>query len=104
MKILCISGRLRANSINTMLLRAVARTAPAGIAISVFDGVAQLPLFNPDLEAAMPQPVQYLHAAVAAADVLIIANPEYALGMSGVMKNTVDCLVAFRHFRANPWR
>jgi chromate reductase, NAD(P)H dehydrogenase (quinone) len=102
MIILCISGSLRANSINTTLLRAVARLAPAGVAVSVFDGVAQLPLFNPDLEAAMPQPVQYLHAAVAAADALIIASPEYAHGISGVMKNTLDWLVSFPPFVDKP--
>jgi chromate reductase, NAD(P)H dehydrogenase (quinone) len=102
MKILCISGSLRANSINTTLLRAAVRLAPAGVAISVFYGVAQLPLFNPDLEAAMPQPVHCLHAAVAASDGLIIASPEYAHGMSGVMKNTLDWLVSFPPFVGKP--
>ncbi len=105
MKILCISGSLRANSINTSLLRAVVRLAPKSIEISVFEGVALLPLFNPDLVSPnfpLPQQVQVLHAAVAAADVLIIASPEYALGMNGVMKNTLDGLVSYPSFVAKP--
>jgi chromate reductase, NAD(P)H dehydrogenase (quinone) len=98
LKILAISGSLRAVSLNSALLRAAARLAPTGVALRVFDGVAALPLFNPDLETRLPPEVVALHAAVADADALVIASPEYAHGVTGVMKNTLDWLVSFEHF------
>ena len=54
MKILGLSGSLRAASINSMLLRAVAKLAPPRMEVSVFRGLGELPLFNPDLEANPP--------------------------------------------------
>ncbi len=52
--ILSLSGSLRAASINSMLLRAAAKLAPVGIEVSIFQGLGELPLFNPDLEAHPP--------------------------------------------------
>ena len=49
MKILAISGSLRAASNNTALLRAVARLAPADISVELFRDLGNLPLFNPDI-------------------------------------------------------
>ena len=51
MKILAISGSLRVASLNSALLRAAARLAPAGINVVVYRGLGDLPLFNPDIEA-----------------------------------------------------
>jgi chromate reductase, NAD(P)H dehydrogenase (quinone) len=98
MKLLGISGSLRDASINSALLRAAARLAPAAVELRVFDGVGALPLFNPDLEAHLPTEVAALHAAVADADALVIASPEYAHGVTGVIKNTLDWLVSFEPF------
>lgn len=95
MNIVAISGSLRATSINSAFCRAAAQLAPSSLRISVFRELAELPLFNPDLEASLPSPVLSLRAAVAAADALIIASPEYAHGISGVMKNALDWLVSF---------
>lgn len=98
MNVLALCGSLRAASINAALLRAAARLAPEGMAIAVFDGLGSLPLFNPDLEPDVPAPVRALHAAVAAADALLIASPEYAHGVTGTVKNALDWLVAFEPF------
>lgn len=98
MKILCLSGSLRAASINAALLRAAVRLAPPEVQLTVFAGVGDLPLFNPDLEAQLPSPVLALHAAVAASDALLIASPEYAHGVTGAIKNTLDWLVGFEPF------
>ena len=87
MKVLALSGSLRAASINTALLRAAVRLAPQGMQVKVFAGVGDLPLFNIDLEASVPRSVATLRAAVDGADALIISSPEYAHGVSGVMKN-----------------
>ncbi|HEY0064708.1 MAG TPA: NADPH-dependent FMN reductase [Telluria sp.] len=98
MNVLGISGSLRQASINSALLRAAQRLVPDGVALTIFDGVGALPLFNPDLEADLPAPVRALHAAVAQADALLIASPEYAHGVTGAIKNTLDWLVSFEPF------
>lgn len=98
MNILGLSGSLRAASINTMLLRATARLAPRDINVSIFKGLGELPLFNPDLEAALPASVVTFHRAVAQADALLFASPEYAHGVAGTIKNALDWLVSFEPF------
>lgn len=102
MKILAVPGSLRAASINAAFCRAAARLAPAGVEVSVFGGLGALPHFNPDLEADPPRPVQEFRSLVAGADALLIASPEYAHGVSGVMKNALDWLVSFEGFVFKP--
>lgn len=63
--------------------------------VSVFSGLGDLPLFNPDLEASPPGSVQSFRSAVLRADALLIASPEYAHGISSAMKNGLDWLVSF---------
>lgn len=96
--ILGLSGSLRAASINSMLLRAAARLAPAEVTVGIFNGRGDLPLFNPDLEADRPAQVASLHRAVAHADAVLIASPEYAHGVTGTIKNALDWLVGFEPF------
>lgn len=98
MRILGISGSLRGASINSALLRAAVRLAPSEVAFTIFPGVGELPLFNPDLETQLPVEVRALHAAVAASDALLVASPEYAHGVSGSIKNALDWLVSFEPF------
>jgi chromate reductase, NAD(P)H dehydrogenase (quinone) len=98
MKVLALSGSLRAASINSMLLRVMARLAPAGISVLVFSGLGELPLFNPDREADCPARVAEFQRLVAESDALIIASPEYAHGVTGSIKNALDWLVGFEAF------
>jgi len=98
MSILAFCGSLRRLSMNAALLRATARLAPPGQRVDIFAGLPALPLFNPDLEADLPRPVRTMHSAVAACDALLIASPEYAHGVSGVLKNALDWLVSFEGF------
>lgn len=102
MRVLAISGSLRAASINSALLRAVRRLAPTGIEVQLFNGLGGLPLFNPDDEGDPPQAVQSFRAQVAAADALLIASPEYAHGFTGAIKNGLDWLVSFEPFTFKP--
>jgi chromate reductase len=91
-KILGISGSLRERSYNTALLRAAAELAPPDADIELFD-LSAIPLYNDDVEAAGdPEPVAELRAAVAEADALLLATPEYNRGTSGVLKNAIDWL------------
>ena len=102
MNVLAISGSLRAASINSALLRTAARLAPPGIVVSLCTAVGELPLFNPDLEADMPASVVQLRDQVASADALLIASPEYAHGVTGAIKNTLDWLVGCEAFVNKP--
>jgi chromate reductase, NAD(P)H dehydrogenase (quinone) len=102
MKVLAISGSLRKSSLNSALLQAFVQLAPPEFQVSICTVVGKLPLFNPDLEANLPQVVRLLHQQVAAADVLLIASPEYAHGVTGAIKNTLDWLVSFEAFVAKP--
>jgi NAD(P)H-dependent FMN reductase len=96
-RILAISGSLRAHSGNSILVRALVRLAPDGVEVVVWDGLARLPHFNPDDdgEGAVPPPaVAELRDAVAAANALAISSPEYAHGVPGSLKNALDWLVS----------
>ena len=97
MRWLTISGSLRRNSTNSAALAAFARLAPAGVQVEAYLGLAMLPPFNPDDDAESSVPpagVSGLRAAVARADALVIAAPEYAHGLPGVFKNALDWMVA----------
>ncbi len=103
MKLLAISGSARRASTNTAMLRAVAAAAPQGIEISVFDGIAQLPVFSPDLEVGPPPPgVQAFMEAIAQSDGLILSSPEYVHAIPGGLKNAIDWLVSGEHLIGKP--
>lgn len=102
MKILAISGSLREASLNSALLRAFVKLASDEFQVSICTCVGELPLFNPDLEANPPSLVQALRQQVASSDVLLIASPEYAHGVTGVIKNMLDWLVSFESFIQKP--
>ena len=102
MKILALSGSLRANSINSALLRAAARLAPIEVRVTVYRGLGDLPLFNPDIEDQPIEAVTNFYVQVANADALLIASPEYAHGVTGTIKNALDWLVSFEPFAYKP--
>src|SRR5437660_3669370 len=94
MKIVAICGSLRAQSSNLALLRAAAKI---GTEVQIYDGLADLPHFNPDddVEGATPPPaVAALRAMLADADGILISSPEYAHGVPGSLKNMLDWLVS----------
>ncbi len=97
MKVLGLCGSLRAASLNAALLRTAAAVAPAGMQV-VMHGLGGLPLFNPDLEAQPPEEVVQLRRAVDACDALLIATPDDARGVSGIIKNALDWLVSHEGF------
>jgi chromate reductase, NAD(P)H dehydrogenase (quinone) len=93
-RVFAISGSLRNGSSNTALVNAAAALAPVGVHVSVFRGLAGIPPFNPDVDTAQaPAAVVELRAALAASDAVLISSPEYAHGVSGVLKNALDWLV-----------
>jgi chromate reductase len=103
MKIIAISGSLRASSLNTAVLHAASRLAPAGVRIELFEGIGNLPFFNFDLDGErLPREVMSFRTVVGSADGLLISSPEYARGVSGVMKNALDWLVGSLEFPGKP--
>lgn len=100
--ILALSGSLRARSYNTAALDALAQLAPETVHVHVYRGLGALPLFNPDIEDEPIEAVRALKLAMANADGLFIASPEYAHGISGVMKNALDWLVSGDEFISLP--
>lgn len=93
--ILAISGSLRAASTNRALVAALARYAPPGCRVSVYDGLGRLPIFNPDDEGGRtPGEATALIDAVTRADGVIVSCPEYAHGVPGGLKNALDWLVS----------
>lgn len=102
MDILALSGSLRAASENTRVLRAAARLTPGNMRVAVFSGLGDLPLFNPDIEFPNPPAVMALRMAINAADALVIASPEYAHGVSAVIKNALDWMVGNESFVNKP--
>ncbi|HKY38965.1 MAG TPA: NADPH-dependent FMN reductase [Polyangiaceae bacterium] len=94
MKILALSGSLRAASSNTNVLLAAKRLAPPELEITLYRGISDLPHFNPDVESAtIPPIVAELRAQVEEAAALLICCPEYAHGVPGSFKNALDWLV-----------
>lgn len=101
-RLLAISGSLRAASSNTSLLRAAALLAPEGVKIHVYEGLGDLPHFNPDLEETASAVVKDFAVQVGAADGIIFSTPEYAHGVPGVLKNALDWLVGGFDFINKP--
>jgi Spx/MgsR family transcriptional regulator len=101
-RLLAISGSLRAASLNSALLRAVVALAPSNVCVELYTGLGNLPLFNPDLEITDSPAVADFYARVLKADGVIIASPEYAHGVTGVMKNALDWMVGCEAFVNKP--
>jgi chromate reductase len=90
-RVLGISGSLRRDSYNTRLLRAAATELPPGADFEVFHGLADVPPYNEDDDHdPAPPAVRRLRDAIASADALVIATPEYNASIPGVLKNAAD--------------
>jgi chromate reductase, NAD(P)H dehydrogenase (quinone) len=92
MRILGLSGSLREDSHNTRLLHAAADLAPAGTRLLTFAGLGAIPPFSEDVEHIAPPAVLALRDAVAAADGVLLATPEYNGSFPGQLKNALDWL------------
>lgn len=92
-QILGVCGSLQHRSRNLDLLRTAAATAPPGVVVTIFDGLGDLPHFNPDLDAEAVPAVRRWRDALDASDAVLIACPEYAFSLPGVLKNAIDWVV-----------
>jgi chromate reductase len=93
MKILGLSGSLRAGSHNSKLLRAAGDLLPGEAELVEFDGLKLIPPFDEDDEhGGRPESVQALFDAIASADAVLVATPEYNHSIPGQLKNALDWL------------
>ncbi len=90
MKVLGLSGSLRAGSHNSRLLRAAADLLPEDAELVEFDGLKAIPPFDEDDEAAGHEAVDALRAAILEADVVLLSTPEYNHSIPGQLKNALD--------------
>ncbi|CAN5171034.1 NAD(P)H-dependent FMN reductase [soil metagenome] len=91
LNVLAICGSLRRGSFNRGLLEAAAELAPDEMHMSIYPDIGDIPPYNFDVErAGVPQSVEAFKAAIADADSLLIATPEYNYGTTGVLKNAID--------------
>ncbi|MEO1276817.1 MAG: NAD(P)H-dependent oxidoreductase [Pseudomonadota bacterium] len=98
-RLLGISGSLRAQSTNTLLVHEAARAfAPTTFVM----GDIRLPLFDEDLETSggIPEAVEALAAEIKAADAIVISTPEYNKNLSGSLKNALDWV---SRVKGAPW-
>ena len=93
--ILAISGSLRKSSTNTALLHAAANLAPSHVTVIYYEGLNDLPHFNPEIDMDIVMaPVELWRSQLKAADAVLICTPEYAKGVPGVLKNALDWIVS----------
>jgi len=93
-KVLTLVGSLRAASINRQIAELATEAAPDGVAVTIFEGLGDLPFYNEDIDndADVPAAVTALRAAAAEADATLVVTPEYNGSIPAVIKNAIDWL------------
>jgi NAD(P)H-dependent FMN reductase len=93
-RILALVGSLRAGSHNRQLAEAAVKLAPEGAEVNLFEGLAEIPFYNEDIdvEGSIPAAAVKLREAADAADGLILFTPEYNGTIPAVLKNAIDWL------------
>lgn len=93
-KVLGLLGSLRAASINRQIAELATEAAPDGVAVTLFEGLGDLPFYNEDIDndADVPAAVTALRAAAAEADATLVVTPEYNGSIPAVIKNAIDWL------------
>ena len=95
MRVLALSGSLRAQSLNTLLLREAARLAPPGMTFTFWGRLDDLPHFSPERDIdPLPAPVIELRGLIHLADAMLICTPEYIHTMPAVLKNLLEWVVS----------
>ena len=101
--IVAISGSTRKSSTNLNLIKAITELSMETLNIKVFEGLSELPHFNPDLDhESPPKEVIAFRKLLNEADGILICTPEYAMGVPGTLKNAIDWTVSSCEFRHKP--
>ena len=101
--VFAISGSLRAGSSNHTILQYLGGLVPDDASYTIYDGLAEIPAFDPGLDnESPPASVADLRQKIAKADAIIICTPEYAFGVPGALKNALDWTVSSGSFSSKP--
>ncbi len=102
-KIVAISGSIREGSSNTNILKSLATFIPEDIDYTIYNGIKELPHFNPDIDRMKPPAVvEDFRKTLDESHALIICTPEYAKGVPGVLKNALEWLVSSAELYKKP--
>ena len=101
MNIVAVCGSVQRTSSNRALLEELAHRAEPPTTVVVTDPIDALPHFNPDITEPPPA-VEAFRALLATADAAVIATPEYAHNLPGVLKNALDWIVGTGDLYATP--
>jgi NAD(P)H-dependent FMN reductase len=97
-KVLALVGSLRAASLNRQIAELAVEVAPDGVAVTVFEGLADLPFYNEEIDNVMNTDapplaaVDALRSAAAGAAAALVVTPEYNGSYPAVVKNAIDWL------------
>src|ERR1700727_2851465 len=87
-RILLVSGSTRAGSANTSALRTLREVASRPVVAVLYEGLSDLPAFNPDDDREpLPAAAGQLRRAIADRDAVVFCTPEYAGSLPGSFKN-----------------
>jgi chromate reductase len=101
--ILAISGSLRAHSTNLTIIENIAERFAGRIHVTIYQGLASLPHFNPDLERETPPaPVAELRRQIRESDGVLVCTPEYVFSIPGALKNALEWTVGTSDFAGKP--
>ncbi len=102
-KVIAISGSARKNSANLRLIKAIDGLTKEKFETTVFEGLTELPHFNPDLDTDHPPvAVSNFRELIKNSDGILICTPEYAMGVPGTLKNALDWIVSSGEFSGKP--
>ena len=102
-KILASSGSLRQNSTNLNLIKAIIELYSEKLDIKIFEGLSDIPHFNPDLDNdSPPNKIIDFRRQLNEVDGVLICTPEYAMGVPGTLKNAIDWTVSSCEFSHKP--
>src|SRR5215510_6083509 len=102
-KIIAISGSTRKYSTNLSLINAIKDLYGDRLEIKIFEGLAEIPHFNPDLNTDnAPDKVVSFRKKLTEAEGILICTPEYAMGVPGTLKNAIDWTVSSMEFSHKP--
>ncbi|PWS31129.1 NADPH-dependent FMN reductase [Pedobacter paludis] len=101
--IFAICGSTRDHSSNLQIIKAIEKLIPQNYQLNLFDNIANLPHFNPDLDQNNPpESVKIFRKSIVNADGILLCTPEYAMGLPGSFKNAIDWTVSSASFSKKP--
>jgi chromate reductase len=99
-KVAVLVGSLRKDSISRKIAHALEGLAPEGLKLEIVE-IADLPLYNPDLEESIPAAWAAFRHKIAASDAVMFVTPEYNRSVPGALKNALD--VGSRPYGKSAW-